>query len=48
MTQITSWNKKCKLKKELNRNSRVENMGTEMKNSVGELYSLMLHIGLRW
>lgn len=45
--QINNWNKKYKLKRELNRNSRFGNMVTEMKNSLGELYSLTLHMDLR-
>lgn len=45
--QISNWNKKYKLKRELNRNSRFENMVTEMKNSLGELYNLTLHMDLR-
>lgn len=45
--QISNWNKKYKLKRELNRNSRFENMVTEMKNSLGELYNLPLHMDLR-
>lgn len=35
--QINNWTTKYKLKRDLNRNSGVEDMGTEMKISLGEL-----------
>lgn len=35
--QINNWTMKYKLKRDLNRNSGVEDMGTEMKISLGEL-----------
>ena len=35
---------KYKLKRDLNRNSEVEDMGTEMKISLGELCNLTIYI----
>lgn len=39
---------KYKLKRDLNRNSGVEDMGTEMKISLDEFCNLTLHIYWRW
>ena len=46
--QINNWTMKYKLKRDLNRNSGVEDMGTEMKISLGELCNLTLHIYWTW
>ena len=42
--QINNWTMKYKLKRDLNRNSEVEDMGTEMKISLGELCNLTIYI----